>query len=75
MSAVLGDAAGLLRAAEPGVLPLHEKGGKRYDSPGPNIVCPRPSMPYVETGGFEEPKAALFQSVDPAGRRADGSWR
>ena len=27
---------------------------------------------YVEAAGLEEPKAALFQSVDPAGRRLTG---
>ena len=27
---------------------------------------------YVEAGGLEEPKTALFQTVDPAGRRLTG---
>ena len=27
---------------------------------------------YVEVGGIDEPKAALFQTVDPAGRRLTG---
>ena len=27
---------------------------------------------YIEVAGLEEPKAALFQTVDPAGRRLTG---
>ena len=29
---------------------------------------------YVEAGEIEEPKAALFQTVDPAGRRLTTGW-
>ena len=33
---------------------------------------PQPSTPYVEAAGREEPRATLFQSVDPTGRRVRG---
>ena len=54
-----------------GWLRLYEKGGKRHDVPAHHRAAAAPDA-YVEAGGLEEPKAALFQSVDPAGRRLTG---
>ena len=54
-----------------GWLRLHEKGGKRHDVPAHHRAAAALDD-YVEAGGLEEPKAALFQSVDPAGRRLTG---
>ena len=54
-----------------GWLRLHEKGGKRHDVPAHHRAAAALDA-YVETGGLEEPKAALFQTVDPAGPAADG---
>ena len=54
-----------------GWLRLHEKGGKRHDVPVHHRAAAGIDT-YVEAGGLEEPKAALFQSVDPAGRRLTG---
>ena len=54
-----------------GWLRLHEKGGKRHDVPAHHRAAAALDA-YVEAGGLEEPKAALFQSVDPAGRRLTG---
>ena len=54
-----------------GWLRLHEKGGKRHDVPAHHRAAAALDE-YVEAGGFEEPKAALFQSMDPAGRRLTG---
>ena len=56
-----------------GWLRLHEKGGRRHDvpAPPPGSCCPRRLR--REAGGLEEPKgAALFQTVEPAGRRLTG---
>ena len=53
-----------------GWLRLHEKGGKRYDVPAHH----RPAAAldaYVEATGLEDPKAMLFQTLDPAGTLAD----
>ena len=50
-----------------GWLRLHEKGGKRHDVPAAAALDA-----YVEAGELEEPKAALFQTLDPAGRRLTG---
>ena len=50
---------------------LHEKGGKRHDVPAHHRAAAALDA-YVEAGGLEEPKAALFQTVDPAGRRLTG---
>ena len=54
-----------------GWLRLHEKGGKRHDVPAHHRAAAALDE-YVETGGLEEPKAALFQSMDPAGHRLTG---
>ena len=50
---------------------LHEKGGKRHDVPAHHRAAAALDS-YVETAGLDEPKAALFQSADPAGRRLTG---
>ena len=50
-----------------GWLRLHEKGGKRHDVPAHHRAAAA-----VDAGELEEPKAALFQSVDPASRRLTG---
>ena len=52
-----------------GWLRLHEKGGKRHDVPAHHRAAAALDT-YVEAAELEEPKAALFQSVDPAGRRS-----
>ena len=49
-----------------GWLRLHEKGGKRHDVPAHHRAAAALDA-YVE-----EPKAALFQTVDPAGMRLTG---
>ena len=54
-----------------GWLRLHEKGGKRHDVPAHHRAAAALDA-YVEVGGLEEPKVALFQTVDPAGRRLTG---
>ena len=54
-----------------GWLRLHEKGGKRHDVPAHHRAAAALDA-YVEAGGLEEPKAALFQTVDPAGRWLTG---
>ena len=54
-----------------GWLRLHEKGGKRHDVPAHHRAAAGLDA-YAEAGGLEEPKVALFQSVDPAGRRLTG---
>ena len=54
-----------------GWLRLYEKGGKRHDVPAHHRAAAALDA-YVEAGGLEEPKAALFQSMDPAGRRLTG---
>ena len=54
-----------------GWLRLHEKGGKRHDVPAHHRAAGAIDV-YVEVAGLAEPKAALFQSVDPAGRRLTG---
>ena len=52
-------------------LRLHEKGGKRHDVPAHHRAAAALDA-YVEAGGLEEPKTALFQTMDPAGRRLTG---
>ena len=54
-----------------GWLRLHEKGGKRHDVPAHHRAAAALDD-YVEAAGLEEPKAALFQTLDPAGRRLTG---
>ena len=54
-----------------GWLRLHEKGGKRHDVPAHHRAAAALDA-YVEAGGLEEPKVALFQTVDPAARRLTG---
>ncbi len=54
-----------------GWLRLHEKGGKRYDVPAHHRAAAALDA-YVEAAGLEDPKAAPFQTVDPAGRRLTG---
>ena len=54
-----------------GWLRLHEKGGKRHDVPAHHRAGAALDA-YVEAAELEEPKAVLFQSVDPSGRRLTG---
>ena len=54
-----------------GWLRLHEKGGKRHDVPAHHRAA-EALDDYLEAAGLAEPKAPLFQSVDPAGRRLTG---
>ena len=54
-----------------GWLRLHEKGGKCHDVSAHHRAAAALDA-YVEASGLEEPKAALFQTVDPAGRRLTG---
>ena len=54
-----------------GWLRLHEKGGKRHDVPAHHRAAGALDE-YIEAAELEEPKAALFQSVDPAGRWLTG---
>ena len=54
-----------------GWLRLHEKGGKRHDVPAHHRAAAALDA-YVEAGGLEEPKVALFQTVAPTGRRLTG---
>ena len=54
-----------------GWLRLHEKGGKRHDVPAHHRAAAALDA-YVEAAELEEPKAVLFQSVDPAGHRLTG---
>ena len=49
-----------------GWLRLHEKGGKRHDVPAHHRAAEALDA-YLEAAGLEEPKAALFQSVDRPG--------
>ena len=48
---------------------LHEK--KRHDVPAHHRAAAALDA-YVEAGGLEKPKAALSQTMDPAGRRLTG---
>ena len=54
-----------------GWLRLHEKGGKRHGVPAHHRAAAALDA-YVEAAEFEEPKAALFQSLDPPARRLTG---
>ena len=58
--------ADYFRQGSRGWLRLHEKGGKRHDVQAHHRAA-EALDDYVEAGGFEEAKAPLFQSVDPAG--------
>ena len=53
------------------VVEAHEKGGKRHDVPAHHRAVADLDA-YVEVAAIEEPKEALFQSMDPAGRRLTG---
>ena len=54
-----------------GWLRLHEKGGTRHDVPAHHRAA-EALDDYLARAGRDEPTAALFQSVDPAGRRLTG---
>ncbi len=54
-----------------GWLRLHEKGGKRHDVPAHHRAC-EALDDYLAAAELDEAKAALFQSVDPVGRRLTG---
>ena len=54
-----------------GWLRLHEKGGTRHDVPAHHRAA-EALDDYLARAGLDEPTAALFQSVDPAGRRLTG---
>ena len=59
-----------------GWLRLHEKGGKRHWGKRHDVPAHHRAAEalddYLELAGLDEAKAALFQSVDPAGRRLTG---
>ena len=59
------------RQERQGWLRLHEKGGQRHDVPAHHRAA-EALDDYLEAAGLDEPTAALFQSVDPAGRRLTG---
>ena len=59
------------RQERQGWLRLHEKGGTRHDVPAHHQAA-EALDDYLEAAGLDEPTAALFQSVDPAGRRLTG---
>ena len=54
-----------------GWLRFHEKGGKRHDVPAHHRAAEALDE-YLATAELEDAKVALFQSVDPAGRRLTG---
>ena len=54
-----------------GWLRFHEKGGKRHDVPAHHRAAAALDK-YVAAAALEEPKATLFQSVEPAGRWLTG---
>ena len=54
-----------------GWLRLHEKGGKRHDVPAHHRAAEALDE-YLEACMLEEPREALFQSVDRAGERLTG---
>ena len=54
-----------------GWLRLHEKGGKRHDVPAHHRAAAALDA-YLASAELEEPKAALFQSLDPTARRLTG---
>ena len=59
------------RQERQGWLRLHEKGGTRHDVPAHHRAA-EALDDYLARAGLDEPTAALFQSVDPAGRRLTG---
>ena len=56
------------RQERQGWLRLHEKGGTRHDVPAHHRAAAALDD-YLERAGLDAATAALFQSVDPAGRR------
>ena len=72
VSAVLGMRRGdYFQQESRGWLRLHEKGGKRHDVPAHHRAAEALDK-YVEGAELEEPKATLFQSVEPVERRLTG---
>ena len=72
VSAVLGmRRQDYFRQESRGWLRLHEKGGKRHDVPAHHRAAAALDD-YLAAAELDEAKAALFQSVDPAGRRLTG---
>ena len=59
------------RQERQGWLRLHEKGGTRHDVPAHHQAA-EALDDYLERAGLDAATAALFQSVDPAGRRLTG---
>ena len=59
------------RQERQGWLRLHEKGGQRHDVPAHHRAA-EALDDYLSRAGLDEATAALFQSVDPAGRRLTG---
>ena len=71
VSAVLGMRWGdYFQQGSRGWLRLHEKGGKRHDVPAHHRAA-QALAEHLAVADLE-PKAALFQSVDPTGRRLTG---
>ena len=72
VSAALGmRRADYFRQGSRGWLRLREKGGRRHDVPAHHRAV-EALDDYLEAAVLDEPKASLFQSVDPAGRRLTG---
>ena len=72
MSAVIGmQRQDYFRQERQGWLRLHEKGGTRHDVPAHHRAAAALDD-YLEAAGLDAATAALFQSVDPAGRRLTG---
>ena len=59
------------RQERQGWLRLHEKGGTRHDVPAHHRAA-EALDDYLALAGLDAATAALFQSVDPAGRRLTG---
>ena len=59
------------RQERQGWLRLHEKGGTRHDVPAHHRAA-EALDDYLARAGLDAATAALFQSVDPAGRRLTG---
>ena len=59
------------RQERQGWLRLYEKGGKRHDVPAHHRAA-EALDDYLARAGLDAATAALFQSVDPAGRRLTG---